>query len=117
VKDDNRFERHGLDLLARLQVSYTQALLGTEMSVGTIGNDGKEEKITITVPAGTNSGERVRLDKRGVPSLRGGGRGSLFFEVEVVVPKKLGKDEEKLLRDLAKARGEEVLPPKKGLFR
>lgn len=110
VREDERFTRHGLDLLGQLEVSYIQALLGAEVDVETI--EGREK---VTVPAGTNSGERIRLERKGVPSLRGGGRGSLYYEIEVEIPKKLGKDEEKLLRDIAKVRGEEVL--KKGLFR
>ena len=112
VRDDDRFERHGLDLLAHLDISYLQALLGTEVEVETF--DGKE---TITVPAGTNGGERIRLDKRGVPSLRGHGRGSIYFEIAVDVPKKLTKEEESHLREIAKIRGEKVLGAKKGLFR
>lgn len=111
VNEDDRFQRHGLDLLAPLEVSYVQALLGAEMEVETLDGD-----VKITVPAGSNDGERIRVDKKGVPSLRGGGRGSLYFEVQVEVPKKLTKEEEKLLREIAKARGEEVLAPKKGLF-
>lgn len=111
VEDDTRFERHGLDLLSDVKVSYLQALLGAEVEVETI--EGKE---VITIPAGTASGERVRLEKKGIPSLRGGGRGSIFFEVEVEIPRKLKKEEEKLLRDIAKIRGESVLAGKKGLF-
>lgn len=111
VADDDTFERHGLDLLARLEVSYIQALLGSEIEVDTF--DGKQK---LTVPAGSNTGERIRLEKMGIPSLRGGGRGSIYYEVEVAVPKKLSKDEEKLLREIAKARGEKVLAPKKGFF-
>lgn len=112
VRDDERFERHGLDLLGRLDVSYLQALLGAEIEVETF--EGKEK---IVVPAGSNSGERIRLEKRGVPSLRNAGRGSLYYEIDVEVPKKLSKEEERLLREIAKVREEEVLPPKKGLFR
>lgn len=112
VREDERFERHGLDLLGRVQVSYIQALLGAEVEVPTI-----EGKQSVTIPAGSNSGERVRLEQRGVPSLRGGGRGSLYFEVDVQVPRKLAKEEEKLLREIAKSRGETVLPPKKSLFK
>lgn len=112
VRDHENYERHGLDLLSRVKVSYTQALLGTELEIDTF--EGKEK---ITIPSGSNTGERIRLDKRGVPSLRGSGRGSLFFEVEVTLPKKLSKEEERLLRELAKVREEEVLQPKKGLFR
>lgn len=112
VKHDERFERHGQDLLAQVEVSFIQAVLGTELEVETL--DGKE---TLTVPAGTNGGDRVRLERKGMPSLRGTGRGHLYFEVEVTVPKKVSKDEEKLLREVAKLRGETVLAGKKGLFR
>lgn len=111
VEDHDTFQRHGLDLLAPLKISYIQALLGAEIEVETL--DGDE---TISIPPGTNSGERLRLEKKGVPSLRGGGRGSLYFEIDVEVPKKLSKEEEKLLREIAEVRKEDVLPPKKGLF-
>lgn len=112
VRDDERYERHGLDILTRAEVSYIQALLGAEIEVPTF--EGAEK---ITIPQGTNTGDRVRLEKKGVPSLRGHGRGSLYFEISVAVPKKLGKDEEKLLREIAKIRGENIAVPKKGLFR
>ncbi len=111
VRDDERFERHGLDLLAQVEVSYVQALLGAEVEVETF--EGKE---MITIPPGTNTGDRVRLEKRGVPSLRGTGRGSIYYEVRVTVPKKLGKEEERLLREIAKIRNEKTLPAKKGFF-
>lgn len=110
VKDDDNFTRHGLDLLGHVDVSYVQGLLGAEVEVETF--EGKEK---IKVPPGTNTGDRLRLEKRGVPSLRGGGRGSIYYEVDVTVPKKLSKEEEKLLREIAKIRGEKVLN-KKGIF-
>jgi molecular chaperone DnaJ len=112
VADHEHFERHGLDLLTRVEVSYIQALLGAEIEVETV--TGKEK---ITLPPGTGNGERIRLEKHGVPSLRGSGRGSLYYEITVEFPEKMSKEEEKLLREIAKLRGEEVLPPKKGLFR
>jgi molecular chaperone DnaJ len=112
VRDDDSFERHGLDLLGRTEVSYLQALLGTEIEVETF--EGKE---SVVIPAGTNTGDRIRLEKKGIPSLRGNGRGSIYYEVSVEVPKKLAKDEERLLREIAKVRGESVLEPKKGFFR
>jgi molecular chaperone DnaJ len=111
VKEDERFERHGVDLLGRVSVSYAQALLGAEVEVETY--EGPEKLI---VPHGTRHGERVRIEKRGIPSLRGGARGHLYFEVEVEFPKKLKKEEERLLRELAKIRGDDVLASKKGLF-
>ena len=112
VGDHEKFERHGLDLLSEIGISYLQALLGAEIEVDTF--EGKEK---LQIPSGTSSGERLQIEKRGVPSLRGHGRGSLYYEVTVEFPKKLAKEEEKLLREIAKVRGEEVAAPKKGLFR
>ena len=112
VREDKRFERHGLDLLARVEISYIQALLGAEIEVETF--EGGEK---LAIPTGTNSGDRIRMDKRGVPSLRGQGRGALYYEVSVEIPKKLNKEEEKLLREIAKVRGESVIASKKGLFK
>ncbi len=112
VKQDDRFERHGVDLLSALKISYLQALLGAEMEVETV--EGNEK---IVVPAGTADGDRVRLEHKGLPSLRGQGRGSIYYQVEIEIPRKLKKEEEKLLREIAELRGETVLDPKKGLFR
>lgn len=112
VRDDERFERHGLDLLGRVEIDYLQALLGAEITVELVEG---EEKVAI--PPGIRAGERIRLDKKGIPSLRGSGRGSLYYEVEIEMPKKLSKEEERLLREIAKEKGVDVAPPKKGLFR
>jgi molecular chaperone DnaJ len=112
VRDDERFERHGLDLLGRVEIDYLQALLGAEITVELVEG---EEKVAI--PPGIKAGERLRLDKKGIPSLRGSGRGSLYYEVEIEMPKKLSKEEERLLREIAKEKGVDVAPPKKGLFR
>ncbi|MES2965238.1 MAG: molecular chaperone DnaJ [Bdellovibrionota bacterium] len=86
VEEHDVFQRHGLDLLGPLKISYIQALLGADIETETL--DGKE---TLSIPPGTNSGDRLRIEKKGVPSLRGAGRGSLYFEVDVEVPKKLKK--------------------------
>ncbi len=112
VKENEIFERHGVDLLAPLEISYLQALLGAEIEATTVDGDEK-----VSIPPGTNGGDRIRLKDKGVPSLRGGGRGSLYFDIQVDVPKKLSKDEEKLLREIANLKKESVAPPKKGFFK
>ena len=112
VRDDERFERHGLDLLGKVQITYLQAILGSEIEVESLGG-----QVKIAVPPGTHSGSRLRIEQMGVPSLRGNGRGSLYYEVDVELPKKLGKEEERLLREIATSKGESVLEPKKGFFR
>ena len=110
VKEDNRFERQGDDLYGSLEISYVQALLGAEVDVDTM--DGKKK---VTVPSGTSQGQILKMKSLGVPNIRGGQRGDLCWGIKIQIPKKLTKDEEKMLREIAKNRGESVLD-KKGFF-
>jgi molecular chaperone DnaJ len=97
------FVRDGDDLHCNVQVPMTAAALGTEVPLTTL--DGDER---LVVKAGTQSGSVSTLRGRGVPHLnRGVGRGDLHVHYEVVTPTKLDGEQEQLLRDLAKARGEE----------
>jgi len=111
IKSHKNFERHGTDLLSSLEVSYLQALLGADVEVPTL--EGKE---TLAVSAGTNSGDLTRLKSKGLPSLKSSHRGDILYQVEVKIPKKLKKEEEKLLREIADLRGEAVRKAKKGFF-
>ena len=111
VRNHERFEREGSHLYSELQVSYLQAVLGTEVEFD--GIDGTEK---VRVPAGTQPGARIRVPSCGIPMLRSKGRGDLILAVDVTIPTKLSKEEEKLLRQIATDREEEVLPPKKGVF-
>jgi molecular chaperone DnaJ len=80
----------------------TAAALGTTLPLTTL--DGEE---TLVIKGGTQSGTVITLRARGVPHLRGVGRGDLHVHVEVRTPTHLDEDQERLLRDLAKIRGEE----------
>ncbi len=111
VKNHERFEREGSHLYSELKVSYLQAVLGAEIEF-----DGIDASEKVRVPAGTQPGARLRVEGRGIPMLRSKGRGDLILAVDVTIPTKLTKDEEKLLREIATQRKEDVLPPKKGLF-
>ena len=57
-----------------------------------------------------------RLRGKGIPYLRGGGRGDQFITVKVVTPKSLNKEQKELLQKLGESFGDEGLPKKKGLF-
>lgn len=97
------FVREGDDLHCKVQVPMTAAALGTEVALTTL--DGEER---LVVKAGTQSGSVTTLRAKGVPHLnRGVGRGDIHVHYEVVTPTKLDAEQEKLLRDLAKVRGEE----------
>lgn len=110
VRDDARYERQGDDLYGSLEISYVQALLGAEVEVDTM--DGRKK---ITVPPGTSQGQILKMKGLGIPHIRGGNRGDLCWGIKILIPKKLSKDEEKLLREIAKTRDEAVLD-KKGFF-
>ncbi len=111
VRPHPRFTRHGDDLTAVLPVSMTQAALGATFEFETL--DGTE---TVAVAPGTQSGHVVRLRTRGVPHVRGRGRGDLLVEVTVQTPTDLTKEQEELLRRLAAERGEEIAPPDSGFL-
>ena len=103
------FEREGTDLSAVLPVSFTQAALGAELPFATL--DGEEK---LAVPAGVQTGHVIRLRGRGVPHVRGRGRGDLHVQVVVTTPTDLSKSQEELLRRLAVERGEPVAQPAEG---
>ncbi len=111
VNGDPRFERQGDDLVHRLEVPITQAALGAQIPIET--PDGSE---TIDIPAGTQPGRLFRIRNAGVPHLNGRGRGDLLVVAEVAVPTALDETSERLLRELAEARGEEVAPPTEGFM-
>ena len=103
LRDDSRFERDGQTLLSAAKISYLQALLGSEIAIPTLTGEHK-----LRIPPGTNSGDRMRIAGEGLPSLRSSRRGDLFVQVQVDFPKKLKKEEEKLLRKIAELKGETV---------
>ncbi len=96
------FTRQGEDLHCRVTLPMTAAALGTSLTLTTL--DGEEE---VVIVAGSQSGTVQRLRARGVPRLRGTGRGDLHVHIEVLTPTKLDEEQERLLRQLAAARGEE----------
>ena len=106
------FERHGDDLVCRVPITYSQAALGTDIEVPTI--DGAAT--TLHVPAGTQSGEVISLRGKGVPRLRGRGRGDHHVVVNIVVPKKLSAREKELLRQMAELEDKHVAPERKSFL-
>ncbi|HYI61919.1 MAG TPA: molecular chaperone DnaJ [Acidimicrobiales bacterium] len=106
-----RFTREDSQLVHQLHLSPSQAALGVSLDFETL--DGQEQ---LVVPAGTQPGRVFRLRGRGVPRVRGRGRGDLEVRVVVDVPTGLAEEEEALYRRLAELRGEDVAPPEVGLL-
>jgi molecular chaperone DnaJ len=105
IKDDERWERQGDDLVYDLSLSFSQAALGGEHEIPT--PYGKE---TLRIPAGTQPETVLRLRSRGLPVLGQDGKGDLLIRVHLWTPERLTDEQERLLRELAKLEGE---PPKR----
>lgn len=89
------FERDGNNLIYNLFLTIPEAVLGTQAEVPTI--DGK---VRVKVAPGTQSGKVLRLRGKGLPDINGRGNGDMLVYVNVWIPKKISKDEEKLLEQL-----------------
>jgi len=110
VEEDPRFERDGADVVTRVNISFTDAALGAEISVPSIERD--EVTLPLDVPQGTQPGAVFTLKEQGIPRLDGRGRGSLIVLVQVDVPKQLTDRAKELLGELdAELRGAVVSGP------
>lgn len=103
------FDRRGDDLYTKVPITVTEAALGAKIEVPTI--DGRS---LLRVPPGTNSGQKLRLREKGVPSVRiPGRRGDQYVELQVTVPKPVDERVRELLKELQKLEPED---PRKDLF-
>ena len=101
IKDDDRFERQGDDLIFDLPLSFSQAALGGEFLVPT--PYGEEQ---LRIQPGTQPETVVRLRQRGLPVLGQASKGDLLVRVHVWTPERLSEEQERLFRELAKLEGE-----------
>jgi len=112
VKPHPFFERHEADLHCTIPITITQAALGAEIEVPTLGQPQK-----LRIPEGTQSGAQFRFRQKGVPNLNGGGgRGDLFAHIEVRIPTRLTREQRKLLEQLRESLPVDNAPAEKGLF-
>lgn len=101
VQDHPVFKRQGHDILFDLPINFVQAALGDEIEVPVVGGS----KAKLRVPPGTQSGKVFRLRDKGVPYLRGNGRGDMQVKVKVVIPTQLTDEQRALLVQLAHSFG------------
>ena len=111
VNEHERFRRDGDNLETVIPIPMTAAALGTSVDVTLLEAEWEESapedrQLSVEVPAGTQSGERIPVKGRGVPRLRGGGRGDLGITFIVETPTKLDEKQRDLLRQLAEIRDE-----------
>ena len=100
VRPDPRFEREGADLRSSVTVSALDAILGAEIEIDTVHGSS-----TVTLPAGTQPGQVLRLTGKGLPELNRSRTGDHYAEIVVEIPTKLSKQERKILEEWKEARG------------
>jgi molecular chaperone DnaJ len=105
IRDDDRFERQGDDLVFDLPLSFSQVALGLAVTVPTPYGDEQ-----ITIAPGTQPETVVRLRGRGLPVLGQSSKGDLIVRVHVWTPERLSAEQERLFQELGKLEGE---PPKR----
>ena len=96
VADHPLFKRQGHDLVCAVPLSYPQAALGTELEIPLL--DGRHQ---LTISAGTQPGEIIRLRGKGMPDPHSRRKGDLLIQIHMEVPKKLTQRQEELLRELS----------------
>ena len=92
-----KFKRDGDDLIMKLDIDVSTALLGDSVEVETL--DGAR---SVKIPAGTRSGQKIRIKGHGVKRMKSGGAGDLYLERGISVPKKLTAQQKKLAERLKK---------------
>jgi len=98
-----RFRREGDDLHVVVPVAVHEAALGARFEIPTF-----EGRVRLRVPPGTQSGQRIRLRERGVPSRRGGTRGDLVVELRIVLPAVLDERSRSLLKAFGDINADDV---------
>jgi molecular chaperone DnaJ len=119
IRQHSLFERDGTDLHCEVPVQFVQAALGSELDVPTL--DGK---VSVRIPAGTQSGKLLRLRGKGLPPLRPRMdssqldrlRGDFFIRIFVEVPTRLNDRQRQILEEFADETDTEVSPTTKGFL-
>ena len=94
-EDHPELIREGNDLIYSLFISIPDAILGTAVEIPTVDNN-----VKIKIEPGTQAGKILRLRGKGLPEVNGYGRGDLLVNVNVWIPKKLSREEQKMIEKL-----------------
>lgn len=95
IRDDSKFKISGNDIVTDLYLSPWEAALGTRVSL-----DGIDERVSLYIPPGIQSGEKIKIPQKGYKDGKGG-RGDLVAEVKTVVPRRLAENEKELFERLS----------------
>jgi molecular chaperone DnaJ len=111
LKEHDFFTRDGFDVICEVPVSFSQAALGADVEVPTLGG-----RVSMKVPAGTQSGKKMRLKNKGIAKLGGYGFGDQIISIHVETPTKITAEQRELFERLAALEENQSNPMTKGFF-
>ncbi len=111
IKKHELFEREEFDVVCNVPISFSQAALGAEIEVPTLGG-----RVSVKVPEGTQHGQKMRLRNKGIAKLGGYGFGDQIINIVVETPTKLTKEQRELFAQLAETEQKSTNPMSKGFF-
>ncbi|HEY4715563.1 MAG TPA: molecular chaperone DnaJ [bacterium] len=94
------FQRKGDDIYTEMPVSFVEAILGAKIDVPAL-----EGNVAMTLPQGTQSGQLLRLQGKGMPRLKSSGRGDEYVRIKIMVPKDIDNKSKDLLLEFDKRTG------------
>ena len=97
VLKDPVYEVEGHNLFIKKEIKLSEAILGSNISVPTLNS----KELSLKIPPGTKHKTKMRLSGHGLPRMHGKGQGDLYVHIYVIMPKKLTKNQKKLIEQLA----------------
>lgn len=94
VKPDPRFRREGYDVISEKEISFLQAILGGVVEIDTV-----QGLVKLRIPSGTQPDTIFRLAQKGIPYVRGSGKGNHYVRIKIKVPKNISSKQKKLLEE------------------
>jgi len=96
IKPHKYFQRKGDDLVINLDISFPQAVLGDKIEIPTL----EDSVIKLSIPAGIQPGEMIKLKAKGMPRLYNKSSGDLIAKIQVNIPKKISRKQKKIIKEL-----------------
>ncbi len=111
IKPHKLFQRRGNDVIIEIPITFVQASLGDTVQVPTL--DGA---VDLKIPAGIQTGTVLRIKGKGIPHLRGTGRGDQHVRIKVTTPQKLSARQKELLKEFGELSADSVNPEQKSFY-
>lgn len=111
LEEHEFFKRDEYDVICEVPISFSQAALGTEIEVPTLGG-----RVSMKIPEGTQSGQKMKLRNKGITKLGGYGFGDQIITIHVETPSKISKEQRELFVRLSELEQNSSNPMTKGFF-